>query len=88
MAGQVLAHEGEDIMLITDAGTIIRTTVDDIPTHGRSTMGVRLMKVNDNARIVSVERVEREPEVPDEPLDKELSINDALKDAGSGNEDL
>ena len=88
LAGQVLAHEGEDIMLITDSGTIIRTTVGEIPTHGRSTMGVRLMRVGEDAKIVSVERVEPEPEIPDEPLDKELDINGALDDTPSGSEDI
>ena len=54
--------EDEDILLITDDGTIIRTAADSIRICGRATQGVRLMRVGDGSRIVGVARAEKEGE--------------------------
>ena len=62
LAGQLLVRSDEDILIITDDGTIIRTPVESIPLHGRATQGVRLMRVADGSRIMSIERAEQEPE--------------------------
>ncbi len=62
LAGQLLVRSDEDILIITDDGTIIRTPVDSIPLHGRATQGVRLMRVAEGSRIMSIERAEQEPE--------------------------
>ena len=62
LAGQLLVRSDEDILIITDDGTIIRTPVDSIPLHGRATQGVRLMRVVEGSRIMSIERAEQEPE--------------------------
>ena len=66
LAGQMLVTEGEDILVITDDGTIIRTPVDAIPILGRATQGVRVMRVNDGSRIASFERAEAEDEEEDD----------------------
>jgi DNA gyrase subunit A len=60
LAGQMLVTQDEDILVITDDGTIIRTPIDAIPTLGRATQGVRVMRVADGSRIVSFERAEAE----------------------------
>ena len=57
---QLLADEAEDILLITDDGTIIRTPVSSISTLGRNTQGVRLMRVEEDCRVVCVARAEAE----------------------------
>ncbi len=62
LAGQLLVRSDEDILIITDDGTIIRTPVDSVPLHGRATQGVRLMRVTEGSRIMSIERAEQEPE--------------------------
>ena len=59
---QLLAHEAEDILLITDDGTIIRMPVGSISTLGRNTQGVRLMRVNEGSKVVCVARAEAEEE--------------------------
>ena len=71
LAGQLLVRSDEDILIITDDGTIIRTPVDSIPLHGRATQGVRLMRVAEGSRIMSIERAEQEPE-EDELAEDEL----------------
>ena len=60
MAAQLLVHEDEDIMLITDDGTIIRMPVSSISTIGRVSQGVRVMRVEDESRIVCVTATERD----------------------------
>ena len=63
---QLLAHEAEDVLLMTDDGTIIRVPVGSISTLGRNTQGVRLMKVGEGTKVVCVARAEAEEEAPDE----------------------
>ena len=64
---QLLADEAEDILLITDDGTIIRVPVGSISTLGRNTQGVRLMRVAEESKVVGVARAEAEEEEPEEP---------------------
>jgi len=59
---QLLADEAEDILLITDDGTIIRVPVGSISTLGRNTQGVRLMRVAEESKVVCVARAEAEEE--------------------------
>lgn len=61
LAALLMVHPDEDIMIITDDGTIIRTPARNVRQTGRSTQGVRLMRVASGCRIVDVARAEREP---------------------------
>jgi DNA gyrase subunit A len=49
---------GQEIMLISSTGTLVRTTVDEISVQGRNTQGVRLMRLGEGERIVGIERIE------------------------------
>ena len=55
----------EDVMLITDTGTIIRIKVDEINVLGRSTQGVTLMRTNEG-KVVSIETINNEEEDSEE----------------------
>ncbi len=55
IVGIRVATEEEDVMLVTDTGTIIRINVKDISVLGRSTQGVTLMRTNDGGKVVSIE---------------------------------
>ena len=68
MIVQLMVHPGEDLLLITDDGTVIRTRVDEIRECGRNSQGVRLMRVADGHRIAAVSRTdpEEEEELPPE----------------------
>lgn len=55
--GAVLVHPGDEIMLITEGGTLIRTTIDQIPVVGRTAQGVKLINLGDGERLVYVERI-------------------------------
>jgi DNA gyrase subunit A len=52
--------DGDEIMLITSGGKIMRMTVDGIPTMGRNTQGVRIMDTETGERVVSVAKLARE----------------------------
>ncbi len=66
LVGVRIAVEGEDVMLVTNTGTIIRLKVDDISVLGRSTQGVTLMRTNDGGKVVSVETLNNEVEENDD----------------------
>ena len=70
MAAQLLVSEHEDVMLITDNGTIIRMPVDDISVIGRVSQGVRVMRVEDEGRIVGVTATERDEDAVDETAEE------------------
>jgi DNA gyrase subunit A len=52
------AHNGEQLMLVTDQAKLIRTTVGDIRIAGRNTQGVTIFRVADNEHVVSAARIE------------------------------
>lgn len=68
------AVEGdEDIMLITSDGTIIRTSIAEIRTMGRSTQGVRVMKVDADVKVVAVATAPHEEPETEESAGEETS---------------
>ena len=52
-------HGDEDLLIITDAGIIIRLPMEQVKTAGRNTQGVRLIKVADGSKVSTVEVVEK-----------------------------
>lgn len=62
LARLVTINGNEDIMVIADTGVIIRTNVANISQTGRSTMGVKVMRLDQEAKIVTVALVEQEIE--------------------------
>ena len=72
LVGVRIATEEDDVMLITDTGTIIRINVKDISVLGRSTQGVTLMRTNDGGKVVSIETLT--PEEIENPNDGQIKI--------------
>ena len=66
LACMKLCDGSEDIMLIRDDGTIIRLPVEQISVTARNTQGVRLMRVDEGTRVVSVALVPHDEEEPEE----------------------
>ena len=62
LAAQLLVQPDEDILVITDDGTIIRARVADIRLSGRNTQGVRIMRIAEGSEVVAVARTEAEEE--------------------------
>ncbi len=69
-------HDGDEVMLMTAQGMVVRSPVDQIREAGRATQGVRLMKLSDDDRIVAVARVVPEP--PEEGAVPAAETPDAL----------
>ena len=62
LVGVRIANDEDDVMLITDTGTIIRLKVKDISVLGRSTQGVTLMRTSDGGKVVSIETLKPDME--------------------------
>ncbi|NLV49211.1 MAG: DNA gyrase subunit A [Clostridiales bacterium] len=60
VAAAKVVDENDDVLIISDDGIIIRTATSDINLYGRATQGVRLMRVPDGVRVISIARTERE----------------------------
>jgi len=56
------ASQGEQLMLVTDQGKMIRTTVGDIRIAGRNTQGVTIFRVSENEHVVSVAKIDESEE--------------------------
>lgn len=75
LAGLTTVSGKEDIMLITDKGVIIRFNVETVSQTGRATLGVRLMKMENGAKVVTMATVDPEVSETEEEISSE-SQND------------
>ena len=57
LVGAVQVFNGDEVMLVSDRGTLVRTRVDEVSVLGRNTQGVTLIKVADKEKLVGVERI-------------------------------
>ena len=64
VVGAVQVSESDEIMLISDKGTLVRTRAEEVSVQGRNTQGVRLIRLKDGEKLVGLEQVE-EPDVND-----------------------
>jgi DNA gyrase subunit A len=70
--GAVIVDEDDEIMLITNGGTLVRTRVEDISVSGRSAMGVKLISLANDERLIGIERVEMlEGEVDNDSIESD-----------------
>ena len=67
VVGAVQVEELDEIMLITDSGTLVRTRVNEVSVIGRNTQGVRMIRTADDEHVVALQRIDEieEPEVTD-----------------------
>jgi DNA gyrase subunit A len=73
--GAVLVDDDDEIMLITNGGTLVRTRVSDISVTGRSAMGVKLISLSNEERLIGVARIEMLEGENDEEHD-EAAVDD------------
>jgi len=76
LVGAVQVLDGEEIMLISDQGTLVRTRVDEVSSLGRNTQGVTLIKLASDETLVGLERVQEPSEVEGQALDAEALDGD------------
>ena len=82
LAALLLAKPDEDILLITDDGTIIRSAVSDIRVIGRTGIGVKLMRLSEGSKIIGVARASQVEDVPEDTGATE-PVHEAPQDEGT-----
>lgn len=60
VAAVKVVADSDDVLIISDDGTIIRMAASDISMYSRATQGVRLMRIGEDARVISIARTEKE----------------------------
>ena len=65
VVGAVQVFDNDEIMLISDQGTLVRTRVDEVSISGRNTQGVRVIRVKTDEHVIGVERIEETDDVED-----------------------
>ena len=77
IAGVVRVDDADDVLLITSGGVVIRMDAAEISTIGRNTQGVRLMKLDDGVKVVSVSLTDKteEEEKPESEAEAENTEN-------------
>jgi DNA gyrase subunit A len=78
VVGAAQVAESDEIMLITDRGTLVRTRADGVSQLSRNTQGVTLIRLTDGERLVSVERVAEQDE---DELDGDVAAEAASPEA-------
>ena len=83
LAGLTTVDGSEDILLITDKGVIIRFNVDSVSQTGRATLGVRLMKMEEDTKVVTMATVEPEE---DEDVSEDQANTESSEDPATPEE--
>ena len=85
LVGAVQVSTGDEIMLISDQGTAVRTRVEEISTLGRNTQGVRVIKTRDDEKLVRLSRiVDDDDAVPGEGLAESVDSAESEVSAAKG----
>jgi DNA gyrase subunit A len=82
VVGAVLANDEHDVMLISDAGTLVRTRVAEVSSMGRNTQGVRLINVAADEKLCGVDRI-AETEDDDMPDTETTDAGDSTAEVGT-----
>lgn len=69
VVGAVQVTDQDEFMMISNAGTLIRTSVEDVRVMGRNTQGVRLIRLVEGEKLVEIERIELLGDGEDSPAD-------------------
>lgn len=81
VVGAVLVNDTDEIMLITDGGTLVRTRVNEISVVGRNTQGVTVIRLDKGEKVVGVDRIEglgdEDIDIDGEGDDNELETDNA-----------
>ena len=74
MVGVIPVADNDEVMLISDQGTLVRTRVDGVSVLGRNTQGVTLIKVSEGEQLVGVERIDSLGVQPDEAAQSDEAV--------------
>ena len=77
VASVKIVRSGEDILIVTDDGTMIRVAVENISRYGRASQGVRVMRPVAGSHVIDMEKTEREEASESLPLPQETDGADS-----------
>ncbi|MBE7050055.1 MAG: DNA gyrase subunit A [Ruminococcaceae bacterium] len=80
LAGMVIVKESDDLMSITSDGVIIRMSTDEISTFGRVTQGVRVMKIADGVKVVSIASTKKEEDEQQQEETQNQEIKETIEE--------
>jgi len=83
LAGILTVDNKDDIMLITNDGTVIRTAVSEIPSYSRTASGVIVMRPDEESIVANITRVSREDEEEDEKRRAEEALKKEALESGN-----
>ena len=63
--GAIQVYDGNEMMLISDQGTLVRCRTDEVSELGRNTQGVRVIRLKDGEQLVGLARIEDSDEEDD-----------------------
>ncbi|AGP69867.1 DNA gyrase subunit A [Lacticaseibacillus rhamnosus] len=90
LAGVTTVDGTEDILVMTDSGVMIRFNIQNVSQTGRATLGVRLIRVDDDAKVATMAKVEPESDdpddssKPDQPTDPQAGPTDSHAQPADG----
>ncbi|MFA6162510.1 MAG: DNA gyrase subunit A [Methylobacter sp.] len=94
VVGAVLVNDNDEIMLITDGGTLVRTRVDGISVVGRNTQGVTIIRLDKKEKVIGVDRIEgligdedEDENEDDAVLDDDILSEEPVNDATESDEE-
>ena len=91
VVGAVQVEELDEIMLITDNGTLVRTRVNEVSVIGRNTQGVRIIRTSDEEHVVALQRIdeiEEEEVFPEDSVDGETNSDPSVDSTSSESSEL
>jgi DNA gyrase subunit A len=88
LVGAVQVFDGDELMLISNQGTMVRTRTDEVSVLGRNTQGVRVIRTKTAETLVGVARIEEPAEVDAEvDSDTEVDTGTGTDESGEGSEE-
>jgi DNA gyrase subunit A len=88
VVGAVLVNDHDEIMLITDGGTLVRTRVDGISVVGRNTQGVTIIRLDKKEKVIGVDRIEGLIGDEDENEDDAIPDGDTVSEEPANDDDV
>jgi DNA gyrase subunit A len=76
-----MVNEQDDLLVVSDDGTIIRMAVSDISILGRATQGVRVKVMTDDYKVISIARLDPEPEEEAQELEEVTEATEAAPES-------
>ncbi len=81
VVGAIQVEDGDEMMMITNAGTLVRTRVNEVSQVGRNTQGVTLIRTSDDELVVGLQRIEELEEDDIVDVDEDGNAIDAASDS-------